>query len=206
MSEPTDQTPPRLEAIIRAGLALALREEGFRGSGRKFHREVGPWLHVITVQGSRWGGSFAVNLGIHFTAAVDVVGNPCDPSKMTEAHCEFRRRLSEGELDHWWKHANDAPSMHAAIRSAGEMYLHHGRNYFASAVEALATITPHALAAGNYDLHGFGSTKPRLGLALARIRKLEGMQEQCRGFAEYALHNLGSAKALRPELEALAAT
>jgi Domain of unknown function (DUF4304) len=199
-------SPPRLESSIRSAFAPLLRAEGFAGSGRRFHKYFGPWIQIITVQGSRYGGSFAVNLGIHFSAAPDVAGNPPDPKKMIEAHCEFRRPLSETSADMWWEHELDQTSMLYAVESAASMYSHFGCRYFEFACAGLNAITPEALASGTYDLQGFGSTKVRLGLALARIRKLEGRADDSRGFAAYALTHIGSATALKTELQALAAT
>ena len=198
-------TPPRLETAIRAALAPLLRQEGFAGSGRRFYKCTGQWIQIITVQGSRYGGSFAVNLGLHFASAPDLAGNPPDPRKMNEAHCEFRRRLSESSADMWWKHETDQASMLAAVESAAAIYAGFGRRYFELASAALSSITPGALATGNYDLQGFGSTEVRLGLALARIRKLEGRTEESRGFATYGVQHAGSVAFLKKELLELAA-
>ena len=110
-----------------------LRLDGFQGSGRKFARLSGPWIEIITIQGSRWGGSFAVNLGIHFAAAPDVTGATPDTKKMTEAHCEFRRRLSDTRTDMWWQHEASEASMLAAIQSAAEMYRRFGRTLTSTA-------------------------------------------------------------------------
>jgi len=203
MSTPT---LPRLETAIRAAFAPLLRNEGFAGSGRRFYKRSGPWIQVITIQGSRYGGSFAVNLGIHFASAPDLAGNQPDPKKMNEAHCEFRRRLSESNADMWWKHETDLMSMLSAVESAASMYSSVGRKYFELACAALNTITPEALASGTYDLQGFGSTKARLGLALSRIRKLEGKVEESRRFAAYGMQHAGSAGFLMKELQALATT
>lgn len=95
--------------------------------------------------------------------------------------------------------------MLAAVESAASMYAGFGRRYFELARSALTSITPEALASGNYDLQGFGSTKVRLGLALARIRKLEGRRQESQGFATYGVQNVGSAGFLKSELLALAA-
>ncbi len=196
--------PPRLETAIRAVLAPLLRTEGFAGSGRRFYKCAGPWIQIVTVQGSRYGGSFAVNLGLHFASAPDPAGNLPDPKKMNETHCEFRRRLSKSNTDMWWKHETGQTSMLAAVESATAMYAGHGRRYFDLAIAALTSLTSEALASGNYDLQGFGTTKVRLGLALARIRKLEGRAQESRGFASYGLQHAGSARFLAPELQALA--
>jgi Domain of unknown function (DUF4304) len=198
-------TPPRLESAIRSAFAPLLRTEGFAGSGRRFYKRSGPWIQIITVQGSRYGGSFAVNLGIHFATAPDLAGNQPDPKKINEAHCEFRRRLSETNADMWWKHEIDQASMLSAVESAASTYSNFGRRYFERARAGLNSITPEALASGAYDLQGFGSTKVRLGLALARIRRLEGRAEESRGFAAYGVQHVGAASSLKTELQALAA-
>ncbi|TDM08482.1 MAG: hypothetical protein C4K60_03280 [Ideonella sp. MAG2] len=199
-------TPPRLESAIRAAFAPLLRKEGFAGSGRRFYKCSGPWIQIITVQGSRYGGSFAVNFGIHFASAPDLVGNQPDPKKMTEAHREFRRRLSASSSDMWWNHEADQASMLSAVESAASMYSRLAPQYFELACAALSAITPAALASGTYDLQGFGSTTVRLALALARIRKLEGRADEARGFAAYGVKHAGSAGSLMTELQALAAT
>ena len=147
-----------------------------------------------------------MNLGIHFDTAPDLAGNPPDPKKMNEAHCEFRRRLSDSNADKWWKHELDHMSMLTAVESAASVYSRFGRRYFELAVAGLNAITPETLASSTYDLQGFGATKVRLGLALARIRKLEGRSEESRRFAQYAVQHVGSATALKSELQALAAT
>jgi hypothetical protein len=198
-------SPPRLEDAIRAAFAPLLKAEGFAGTGRRYHRQRGPWIEIIAVQGSRYGGSFAVNLGVHFSAAPDLAGNLPDPRKMRETLCEFRRRLSETTDDRWWKHKPTAESMLSAVESAASVYLQYGNRYFEAACAGLMALTPEALAAGRFDLQGFGSTKARLGLALARIRRLEGRVDDSREFAAYALQHLGAATALRAELQALAA-
>ena len=72
---------------------------------------------------------------------------------------------------------------------------------FELACLGLDSLTPEELASGTHDLQGFGSTKLRLGLALSSIRKLEGKAEPSRGFAAYALQQVGSATALKLKLQ-----
>ena len=201
----TTPVPPRLEPAIRTALAPMLREDGFRGSGRKFYGQSGSWLTLLNVQGSRYGGSFAINLAVHFAAAPDLIGNTPEPARMTEAHCEFRRRLSQDRGDMWWEHEGSGESMLEAVKAAAEMYASVGRRCFSSVIGALDVITPKSLAEGDYDLHGFHTGKPRLGLALARIRMLQGQVAESRAFARFALEHLEVAVAWRGELEALAA-
>jgi hypothetical protein len=198
-------TRPRLEAAIRVAFAPLLRAQEFKGAGRRFYRRHDRWIQIITIQGSRYGGAFAVNLGVHFSGAPDLVGEVLEPKDMNEAHCAFRRRLSETSSDRWWKHEATAESMLAAVESAASVYALYGSRYFEAACAALSRLTPEALADGAYDLQGFYGTKVGLGLALARIRKIEGNAGEARGFAAYALQHLGRATAFKKELEELAA-
>ena len=198
-------TAPRLETALRSILVPILKKDGFRGSGRKYYKHSGQWLQLLNVQGSRYGGSFAVNLAIHYATAPDLVGNPPDPAKMTEAHCELRRRLAEDRADMWWKHESSTESMFEAVQSASAMYEKVGRKYFANAIETLDSMTAEALSHGSYDLQGFHPGVPRLGLALARIRKLQGRATESQMFAAVALRNLEVAVSWKAELEALAA-
>lgn len=145
-----------------------------------------------------------MNLGIHFAVAPDVAGNAVDLKKMTEADCKFRRRLSETNHDRWWTHEADAASMLAALRSATETYVDFGRNYLSQAVNALDAMPPEALLAGGDELQGFSAfTKARFGLALARIRKLQGRYAESRKFARFGIEHLGLSSFLKSELESL---
>src|SRR5262249_53569414 len=124
----TSSAAPRLESAIRQHLAPQLRADGFAGSGRTFRRVVGGWIHVVSVQGSRYGGSFAVNLAVHPIGIPDLRGNTPDPKVITEELCEFRRRLSGSEDRHdmWWKHDSTTEGMGAAMREATAIYVDNG--------------------------------------------------------------------------------
>jgi hypothetical protein len=200
----TNKVGPRLEPALKSSLAPVLRADGFQGTGRRFFAYSNGWLRLLNVQGSRYGGSFTINLAIHFASAPDLLGNTADPAKMTEAHCEFRRRLSESGADMWWHHESTTESILEAVQSATQTYVTFGRAYFSSAIAALDAMTPEGYLANKVDLQGFHSGKPRLGLALARVRRLQGDHHQSQRFAQYALQSLEVAVAWKAELEALA--
>ena len=199
---------PRIESAIRDHLAPILRADGFSGSGRTFRRVVGDWIHVVNVQGSRYGGQFAVNLAVQPTAIPDVRGNTPDPKKITEELCEFRRRMSESEArqDKWWKHAPTAESMTEAMREAAAMYIQVGRRLLDGATTEdadLNTVSPAAFAGGNFNFLGFGSTECRMALALARLRRVQDQLTESQAFAAYALETVGSAAMLKAKIQAL---
>jgi hypothetical protein len=202
MSEPT----PRLEPSIREHLGPVLKNDGFSGSGRTYRRISGDLIHVVQVQGSRYGKRFAINLGLQPRSIPDVIGNPPDAAKIKEELCEFRRRLSEGKGDQWWDHSGSKESMEAAVRAAASVYATIGRKLFSEHSgpdSPLYKVTPAQFEAGQYSFSGFGSTRVRMARALALMRQAAGNLVDAAAFARIALAELGAASALRAELEAL---
>lgn len=196
----------RLESSIKDHLSPLLKSDGFFGSGRTFRRISGDLIHVVNVQGSRYGGEFAVNLGIQPQCIPDVVGNSPDATKIGAELCEFRRRLSETGSDRWWKHDGSKESMDAAVRAAASVCATIGRRLFAELTRPespLHTVTPAQFEAGHYSFSGFGSSKVRMARSLALMRRSAGNLADASAFARIALANLGSADALRADLEAL---
>jgi hypothetical protein len=197
---------PRLESSINDHLSPALKSDGFFGSGRTFRRISGDLIHVVNVQGPRYGGRFAVNLGIQPRCIPDVVGNSPDATKLRAELCEFRRRLSEAKSDQWWEHEESKDSMDAAVRAAAAVYTTIGRRLFSelSGPESpLHKVTPAQFEAGNHSFSGFSSTKVRMARSLALMRQSVGNLTDASAFARIALANLRVAHFLRAELEAL---
>ena len=199
---------PRLEVSIRVHLLPRLKEDGFSGSGRTFRHVINGWIQVVNVQGSRYGGRFAVNLGLQPAAVPDFLGHLPDPKKITEPLCEFRRRLSEFGSDQWWDHDASQLSMDAAVLAAAQVYVRVGRPLlarFAGPDSPFHSVTAEDFHKGTVDLSGFGGANARAALVLARMRKAEGRISESRAFVAYGIANVGRATALRPQLEQLAA-
>ena len=197
---------PRLESSIKNHLSPVLKSDGFFGSGRTFRRTSGDLIHVVQVQGSRYGGKFAVNLGIQPRSIPDVVGNLPDATTIREELCEFRRRLSEARSDQWWQHDGSKESMDAAVRAAASVYATIGRRLFSevSGPESpLYKVTPAQFEADQYSFSGFGSTKVRTARSLALMRRSVGNLADANAFARIALAHLGEASALRADVEEL---
>ena len=196
----------QINSAVRSILAPILREDGFTGSGSTFRRLTDGWVQVVNVQGARQGGSFAINLATHPLAVPDIEGKDPDPKKITQELCEFRRRLSEDEADQWWKYEQTEESMASAMKAAASVYQNVGRVLLAGISgpsSPFITATPADFIAGSIDFKGFGSTKVRMALALARFRKTEGRKSDSMAFAAYGLESAGSAVALRKELRQL---
>jgi hypothetical protein len=137
----------------------------------------------------------------------DVIGNVVDPKKITESLCEFRRRLSESGADQWWDHAPTEEGMSAAMAQAAKVYVTIGRPLLEQLSGPLApmnTVSPDEFASGQFDFRGFGTTKVRMALVLARLRRVQGRALEAASFARFGLAHVNSSFALRRELEELA--
>jgi Domain of unknown function (DUF4304) len=197
----------RIEDAWREHLAPTFRAAGFKGSGRHFRRIVNQFAECVSLQGSRHGGSFAINLGIQPLQIPDVMGNDVDPRKIDEISCEFRRRLSETTCDQWWSFTQLKSSKIIAAQDAATMFERFGLTYFSKMTgddSPLMAINPISFEAGVFDFQGFRSTKVRMAHSLSLLRLASGDMRSSQDFAKIALNAMGSAVGLRSELMALA--
>jgi len=195
---------PKLESSIRAHLQPRLKEDGFTGSGRTFRRVRGRLIQVVNVQGSRYGGQFAINLGMQPVDLPDILGKEPDQKKISEPDCEFRKRLSDDGTDQWWKHDSTVESMDSAVLAASDVYVRIGRpllEFLSGPDSPIFTLTPSQMPAFRAALRGFGSTDSRMAWVLARIRKADGRIDEARELATYGLKHVGMAVSLRAKLK-----
>jgi hypothetical protein len=176
-------------------LAPLLREHGFSGSGVTFRRHSGEVIQLLHIQGSRSGGSFCVNLGLHLAFLPTVRGDTPDPRKITESLCEFRKRLApEGQSDYWWNYGADARDAASSVDHLVNVTLQVGLphferfRYFPGPFDG---ITPQILAAGDFTMLPGNVTAAGGALAMARISAHLGRRERAREFAAVGLASLG---------------
>jgi hypothetical protein len=196
-----------IEHAFKRHFVPMLRAGGFTGTGRTFRRTRAGQIHVVNIQSSSHGGQFAINLAIQPVAIPDVLGNKPDSKKILEKACEFRRRLSETGADQWWSY-HDIASLDQALVDAAKVYEAHGSHKFDAmslSPTPLDTMTAEQLSAERVELNGFGITKVRLALVLARLREAEGNISDAVSFAVYGCAHAINAFGLRSELERIAA-
>ena len=172
-----------------------------------FRRVSDDWVHVINVQGSRYGGQLAANLSLQPLSICHVLGEFPDPKKISESLCEFRRRLSSTGADQWGAYEPTQESMNEAAWKVCAVYETTGRDLFRhvdGAESQFNRVTPDAFASGVFDFSGFGSTQVRMALVLARLRRAQGRMRDAAGFAAIGFAPIGAASALRHELAELA--
>jgi hypothetical protein len=195
LSTPAEQPPPpspyHLDDALRLHLAPVLRADGFKGSGRTYRRTVNGVVQVVNVQGSRSGGSFAINLGLHPLALPIRSGQQADPRKINEIDCAFRRRLREDERDQWWSH-DSAESAVVAAQAAAEVYRRVGQALLErqSGPDApIWTLRPDELDQAGKRLEGFTLYTLREGALaslIAQIRHASRDVATARAFARRA--------------------
>lgn len=140
-----------IDEIVQAALAVPLKEQGFKRSGRNWRRPKADSIQVINVQASRHNlgtnGEFTVNLGVYFPRVpVELAATITD--KPTEPDCHVRQRIGGilGRGDFWWKIRSRA-NLAEIIREVQQFVL-------ADGLEWLDGFKTYADAADSPDLAG----------------------------------------------------
>jgi hypothetical protein len=186
-----------------------LRERGFKGSGSSLRRLVEERIDVVGIQGSRYGGSCCINLGVHFTFLPrSWTSDAIDPFKLKDYECEFRTRLHyDSESDHWWAHGNTEQEAVLEVSHLSALFQERGYVFFdrfSLFPGFLGSITPKQIDSGDYS--DLCYTQVRSSLVMARIMKRLGNSELRKQFAQVGLRHLGEGYGadLKKALEELA--
>lgn len=197
---------PNLSDAIRRLLAPTLRADGFTGSGRNFRRNHTDWIIVLSVETSRSGSAFALNVGFQPKFAPDSLGKEVDPKKIKVQLCEFRRRVFTPDIDVWWQFEADLESMDSALRSAADAYVQQVRPLTRAlcgeqspfAVVELDRFSVEALGFGQFD-----TNEGRLALAISRYHYSRDNWLRAQEFAKLGLQYVGISVGLQRDLENL---
>lgn len=199
-----DNTRKVFYGLLRDEFAPKLRELGFKGSGSNFRRIRGEVINTINIQGNKYGGSSAVNLGLHLTfLPVNWKDQLPDTKKIKELDCEFRNRLApKGKHDYWWKYETLFKSPSKQVSHLIDTYLKVGEPAFSKydTVEKVADmISIEEIFSDNYIKAFGGMTEVRAALTMARIHQHLGDSDLARAFASAGMANLGRATVLEPQ-------
>jgi hypothetical protein len=155
---------------------------GFKGSGRHFLRIDHEFVQAVNLQGSRYGGKFAVNLGLQPLGIPNVVGDETDPKTIKEIECAVRYRLSEDDMDTWWSYTSDPATMIQAASAAADMFERRALSYLEERAQFIRTATPEELGRG----------LPMDYVSFALFREAQGDTMQARAFVELAVKSASS--------------
>jgi len=98
-----------IDTTIRNGVAQELKAAGFKKEDRTWRRPAALGTQVLNIQANKWNeasdGSFTINLGVYFPAAVTLHGRGEPTARPFEYDCFVRERIGflrpEGS-DFWW--------------------------------------------------------------------------------------------------------
>ena len=98
-----------IDGILELSLKPILKQDGYRKSGRTWHREYKDAIQVVNIQSSRWNDSneagFAINVGCYYPQVAKLLGDEV-LQKPKEYECMTRARLGSlkpERTDLWWK-------------------------------------------------------------------------------------------------------
>jgi len=99
-----------IDALVRDYLTPYLKGLGFRKKARRFWRDQGEIVEVVTVwkyeHNDAWQGGFAIELGAYWKKYQNELGGHFAAETMPPLHCLLEHRLTK-EMDkindHWWK-------------------------------------------------------------------------------------------------------
>lgn len=192
--------------VIKDEFAPRLRDIGFKGSGHNFKRINNEIINIINIQVNKYGGSYAVNLGLHLTfLPVSWSTELPDVKKIKVPDCEFTMRLApKNKSDYWWKYKGIfcIPSKNA--RHLVETYFKYGEKNFQDfkTIDDFITMFPiEKIKKDKYSNNFREKGVQRGALTMARIYKHLGQIDTAKIFAKVGLDNIGSATILKPEFE-----
>lgn len=87
--------------IVTKNLTPFLREKNWKGSGFYYTKNIENIIRIITIQPSRSGGKFCIEIGIHFDFIPLIL--PKDFSKIKTWDVDIHDRLTPDDFgDFWW--------------------------------------------------------------------------------------------------------
>jgi hypothetical protein len=169
-------TYERFHQLLKRDFSPLLRADGFKGSGTTFRRIKDDAIHVLNIQGSRYGGQCCVNLGLHYSFLATAAGRPVtDAMKVKEYECNFRDRIHEAhESDHWWAYGATEAKSEANVANLIDMYRRRSASFFKKFEpfpDVFEKITPTDLDAGDLSKLPTAMTQLHAALTKARIMK-----------------------------------
>ncbi len=192
--------------VLKDEFGPRLREIGFKGSGQNFRRINNEIINIINVQGNKYGGSFAVNLGMHLTFLPNNWSSELPDIKKLKAYeCEFVMRLApNNKADYWWKYEGIAVNPEKKARHLITTYFKYGEENFQafkSLDDFIKIFTIERLKKDKYAGRLKDKSLVRGALTMARIYEYIGQTQNAKIFANVGLENIGKATTLKPEFE-----
>jgi len=193
-------TPSRdlFNLAVKELLAPGFRRLGFKGSGNNYRRQRADVIDAINIQSDRYGESFCVNFGLHFTCLPRGWRKDFPPlSQWKEIDCEFRTRLApNGQSDYWWSYGGTIAKNKETVWEVQRLYLMEGETLFTQVESSEQFAEKYTLDLllnrenQTSKLSRWHGNEIRLGLALARIHYHHGNIVGANECAKFALQQI----------------
>lgn len=88
--------------IQKERLTPYLKSLGFKGSKNNFYKHNSPWIHVIQIFKDHYGGSCALNVGVHLDYIENQLGNLIVPSKFRLEDAMIDKNIEMDNGNGWY--------------------------------------------------------------------------------------------------------
>ncbi|MCJ8288820.1 MAG: DUF4304 domain-containing protein [Crocinitomicaceae bacterium] len=98
------------KVAVKEYFAPQLRKEGWKGTGFDFYKNESPLFYVLSFIPNKYGGSFYIEIGIHYSFITDIEGLQFNSKKLKTYELDFRRRLKDEDNNVEWQYPSDIES------------------------------------------------------------------------------------------------
>ena len=183
-----------------------LKREGFRGAQSTMRRLSGECIHIVNVEGWRYGGERCINVAVAFRFVPET-----DPKRVTEAQCDFGRRLGAAPgSDRWFQFGTTEEEARRAAQTMTDVYFSEAPDFFQrfgrfpdGYTSYTADCVVHRPLEELPPLRSRWRSIPRYALFFARMWLHLGDKSRAQEFAQLGLEHLGKATGLKDEFETM---
>ncbi|PIB29405.1 hypothetical protein BFP78_15430 [Gaetbulibacter sp. 5U11] len=142
---------------------------GFRGSKNNFYKKSIPWIYTIHIHKDKWGGSCALNIGVHVFGIEDGSGIlPKIPSKYNFYDCIIHKNISMDNDNGWFYYGQTIEEGKETVRLMLKMFKDKAIpffNLFQNYPHPFDKITVDDIKnkSDNFIQYGIGNHKPAEG-------------------------------------------
>lgn len=131
MEKPTQPISSKdFKLAIKEYFAPQLRTQGWKGSGFDFYKDDSPILFVMSFIPNKYGGSFYIEVGIHYSFITDISGELFDKKNLKTYKLDFRRRLKDKQGKVEWKYPSDVESCSQLLDHIWTTFHTNGQAFF----------------------------------------------------------------------------
>ncbi|MEK3707857.1 DUF4304 domain-containing protein [Paenibacillus sp. FSL R7-0198] len=203
--------------LIRVYFAPKLHEVGFMGTDHHFVKTTdNHFIYTLVIQADKSGGSCVMEMGVHLDFLPNSIGEFKSSNEITTYDCEFRKRLDKKanwfkrfftvERERWFQYGETDEDAIVTIDEMTQLFLDQGMSYFSqfNNPRMITSISLAEIIARSKKIEDFGAPLDlRLALLIARTHKFLGNDRDAKDYAQWGLNNIGEAKGLIKDFEAI---